>query len=165
MMKVFRKISGLRRAEEGAVIVEFALIGPVFLAMLLGVVQVGMGMQSYNAIRNVASDVSRDVMIEYLTNNKLSANQIKQTALATSVSAPYLLDSDSLEIAVTQPDTQRVEGAIEFRIAIEYEIPSVLNFMGFDAPTIEHARPIFVIKEGSGGGSGSETEDESGAEE
>lgn len=152
------KISRLARNEDGAVIIEFALIGPVFIAMLLGVVQIGIGMQSYNAIRNVASDVSRDVMIEYLTKNKLTANQIKQTALATSVSAPYLLDGDSLEVEVTEPDTQRVDGAVEFEFSIKYEIPSVLNFMGFDAPTIEHVRPIFVINEDTGGsGSGSES--------
>lgn len=153
MMRGLSKMLRMRHDSDGSVVVEFALIGPVFLAMLLGVVQVGMGMQSYNAIRNVASDVSRDVMIEYLTNNKLSAKQIKQTALATSVSAPYLLDGDSLEVEVTEPDTQRVDGAREFEFTIKYDIPSVLNFMGFDAPTIEHTRPIFVIKEDTGSGS------------
>ncbi|SMQ74563.1 TadE-like protein [Altererythrobacter xiamenensis] len=161
-MRAAERLLRLRRDNDGAVIVEFALIGPVFLAMLLGVVQVGMGMQSYNAIRNVASDVSRDVMIEYLTNNKLSANQIKQTALATSVSAPYLLDGESLEVEVTEPDTQRIDGAKEFAFTIRYDIPSVLSFMGFEAPTIEHKRPIFVIKEDAGGGS---SEGEGEAEE
>ena len=157
MKQVRHILPRLSQARDGAVIIEFALLAPLFIGLLLGVVQVGIGMQSYNAIRNVASDVSRDVMIEYLTSNKMSATSIKQTALATSVAAPYLLDGDSLDITVEEAETQRVDGAREFTFSIKYDVPTVLDFMGFDAPTIEHTRPIFVIKDSSGSGSSSAT--------
>lgn len=136
--------------DEGAVIVEFALLGPLFIGLLLAVLQIGIGMQSYNAVRNVATDVSRDVMIEYLTSNEMNSAQIKQAALATSVSAPYLLDGDSIDVEVIEATTQRVDGAREFSFTIKYEIPSILNMMGFQAPTIEHSRPIFVVKSDTG---------------
>lgn len=138
--------------NSGSVAVEFALLAPIFFAMLLGVLQIGIGMQNYNAVRNVASDVSREVMIEYLTSNEMSADQIEQTALATAISAPYLLDSDNLTIEVQEASTQRIDGAHEFELEITYEIWSILTFMGFDAPTIDHERPIFVIDEGGGSG-------------
>lgn len=152
MRKIFSQLPRLKHDDEGAVIIEFALLGPLFIGLLLAVLQIGIGMQSYNAIRNVATDVSRDVMIEYLTSNEMNSAQIKQAALATSVSAPYLLDGDSIDVVVSEAANQRVDGAREFAFTIKYEIPSILETMGFDAPVIEHTRPIFVVKNGAGGG-------------
>ena len=40
-------ISRLRQDTLGAAAIEFALIGPAFIVMILGVLQVGMGLQSY----------------------------------------------------------------------------------------------------------------------
>ena len=43
-MKLPAFLNRLRRDEHGAAIVEFALLGPAFLLMLMGVLQVGMAM-------------------------------------------------------------------------------------------------------------------------
>ena len=51
--------------ERGASAVEFALLAPVFISLMLGVVEVGMYMQNYSAVRSLASDASRFAAVEY----------------------------------------------------------------------------------------------------
>ena len=41
--------------ESGSAVVEFALVGPVLIAMLMGVFHVGMAMQNYNALRSASA--------------------------------------------------------------------------------------------------------------
>lgn len=125
-------------------VVEFALLGPLLIAMMLGVLQVGIAMQSYNAIRNVSADVARHAAVQYQTENLLSNSQIRQVALTTAVNSPYLLDRDGLDVSVETAMTQRVTGATELTLEIAYEVPSILTMMGWASPTIEFERPIFV---------------------
>jgi len=141
-----RGLLSLRSNDEGSTIIEFAIIGPAFIALLIGVLQVGLGMQSYNAVRNVSSEVARETMIEYTTGNKISKGQIRSNAISIGTSAPYLLDETLMNVAVWEPTDQRVDGATEYSIRIRYQVPMILNFMGWNGPTVEHVRPIFVVE-------------------
>ena len=135
----------LARDTRGGTIVEFALLAPVFLGLLLGVLQIGLGMQSYNALRGVSADVARNTVVEYQVSNKVTSEQIRQQVLAVAIAEPYMLQGDALRVTVVEPTDQRVDGATEFEMAIEYDVPSVTTLMGFAAPTISYTRPIFVL--------------------
>jgi Flp pilus assembly protein TadG len=69
MSKFFIRLRALCQDQRGAVAIEFALIGPAFIALLLGVLQIGVALQSYNAIRNVSADIARDVTVPYPHDN------------------------------------------------------------------------------------------------
>ena len=130
---------------SGSIAVEFGLLGPLAIAMMLGVLQVGIAMQSYNAIRNISADVARNATVQYQTNNTLTNTQIEQQALATAVNPPYLLMQDELDAVVIDAGTQRVTGAIEKTITITYQIPSILTLLGYSSPSISFSRPIFLF--------------------
>ena len=142
-----QKIGQLSRDNSGSIAVEFALLGPLFIGLLLGVLQIGIGMQNYNAVRNVTAEVARATMIEYTTGNKLTHAQIRANAVSIASSAPYLLDSDNLNVAVWKPGDQRVDGATEMMVRVRYQVPILVNVGGWDGSPIEleHIRPIFVI--------------------
>jgi Flp pilus assembly protein TadG len=137
-------LNRLRRENTGVAAIEFALIGPAFIVMILGVLQVGMGLQSYNAMRNLSADVARYSMVQYQTGNALSNSQIRSWARNHAQGAPYLLDPDRLGVTVEEPETQRVAGARELNITVTYRINSVLEFIDIDGPTLDFARPIFL---------------------
>ena len=141
LLSLFRR--GLADCR-GSVVIEFGLLGPLAIAMILGVLQVGIAMQSYNAIRNVSADVVRHTAIEYQVNNHLSDTQIEQWAYSTAVNAPYLLQSENLGVMVADATTQRVTGATEKTMTISYQIPSILTLLGYSSPSISFTRPIFV---------------------
>lgn len=131
--------------DTGAVAVEFALLGPAFLVMLLGVLQVGIAMQNYNALRNISADVSRYAMVQYQTGNKLSNSQLETWAENHALGAPYLLDQNRVNAVISDAATQRVAGATELQIVVTYQIDSLLGFAGIDGPFITFTRPMFLL--------------------
>ena len=140
-----RFLRRLSRDTKGAAIIEFALLAPALIVMLVGVLQVGVALQSYNALRNVSADVARYAMVQYATGNKLSNQQLSTHATAVAREAPYLLNS-TLRVTVTNVATPQVSGTTEKTLSIDYEIPSLLATMGVSAPTINYTRPLFLAR-------------------
>ncbi len=145
-------LNRLRQDTLGAAAIEFALLGPAFLVMMLGVLQVGLGLQSYNAMRNLSADVSRYAMVQYQTGNTVSASQIRTWGRNHAQGSPYLMDPDRLGMTVEEAETQRVDGATEMTITVTYQITSVLEFIDIDGPRLDFERPIFLLDSSAGSG-------------
>ena len=73
MKRRFNRYRRLARDKQGSVLVEFALLAPVLLTLMVGVVQVGLHVQNVNAVRNLAADGARAAMVEYQRGNLLTA--------------------------------------------------------------------------------------------
>jgi Flp pilus assembly protein TadG len=150
MTQTENPIVALRKDCAGSVVVEFAILGPVLLTMLFGVLQFGIGMQNYNALRSVSAEVARYAVIDAQdaaaqsdmtmrdTNNELEAY-----AREVASAAPYGLQADRLTVTITSVPT-RVEGASERTINVQYNIPSLLGIMGIDSIPISYSRPVFI---------------------
>jgi Flp pilus assembly protein TadG len=134
---------------SGAVALEFALVGPALIIMLMGVMQVGIGMQNYNALRNVSAEVARYAMVQYATGNNLTNDQLNAYVYNVGEGAPYLLKGDSLVAQVTDAATQRVTGATEKTLTMTYQIPSLLDSLGLHGPSISYTRPLFLTTPGA----------------
>lgn len=137
-------LSRLITDRRGAAAVEFGLLAPAFLLMFIGVLQVGVGMQAYNSLRQVSSQTAREVSVQYQTDNRLSNSQIAQVATANATSAPYILSSDRLTVTVELAGTQRVPAARELTLEFRYQVPTFLDFAGIEGPELTYTRPIFV---------------------
>ena len=111
--------------ETGAAAIEFAILAPLIITMLLGVLAVGVQMQNYNAVRNVAGDVGRYTIVEYQKSNKLSADQIRDVATAIAESGKYNLQPENLDVQVVLADTA-VANAKQFQITVTYQAPDLL---------------------------------------
>lgn len=135
----------IRRNEDGATMIEFALLGPMFLLMLFGVLQVGVALQNYNALRGISADVARYAMVQYQTGNTISNSQIETWAENHALGAPYMLDTNRMNAVVTNATTQRVAGATELQLVVSYQIDSFL--VGIEFPFITYTRPIFLLDE------------------
>ena len=145
MIKTLPLFQRLARDTSGSMVIEFALIGPAFLVMIFGVLQVGIGLQNYNALRNVSADVARYAMVQHQTGNELTASQIRTYALNTGQGAPYLLVGSKMNASVDVAGTQRVAGATEMEITVTYQVDSVLEFADINGPFISYTRPIFLL--------------------
>jgi Flp pilus assembly protein TadG len=143
-MRVAALLRRLRRDTRGAMIVEFALLAPAFLILVFGVLYVGMGLQNYNAIRNLSADVARYAMVQQQAGNTLTNTQIRSYALARAQGAPYLLKVTNLGAFVTTPATQRIAGVRELEVVITYEVENMLGFAGISSPYLTFTRPIFL---------------------
>ena len=134
------------RDNSGSALIEFALIGPLVIGLMLGVLQVGLAAQSYNAMRSASADAARYALVEYQKGNTPSAATIETQAEDIATSDPYRLDSDALVLDVDEAPTQSVDGAIEMTIVTRYSPPLVLPFFKWTSPQMTYERPIFVIQ-------------------
>lgn len=150
MIRSFPSCRALRRDSAGSVAIEFALIGPAMFAMLLGVMQIGIGMQNYNALRSVSAEVARYAVINAQdaaaqSNMTLrdTNDQLEDYAEEIATATPYGLQASKLTVTVTSVPT-RVDGASERSIQLQYNIPSVLGVIGIDSIPITYTRPVFI---------------------
>ena len=134
----------LHRDNQGAVAVEFAMLAPVFLTMLLGTLVMGMYLQNINALQSAANDTSRQVTVAYQRNNQVMPAEIQDIARGVAIRAPYLLDTDRLDVVVEQVASSRVTGATEFNVHFSYQLIG-LPFVPISWLTIDYQRPVFVI--------------------
>ena len=144
---MIRKVaSSLRSNQTASAAVEFALIGPLFLTLFMGVMQVGIGMQNYNALRSISADTARYAVINYQKSNLLTAIQLQTYATNLAKAAPYGLEqSPRFTVFVSTPATQRVAGATEFQIRVTYRVRTWLGLIGLGEIPLTYTRPIFVI--------------------
>lgn len=133
------------RHRGGSVVTEFALLAPTVMALMLGVFQIGIGMQNYNAMRSIASDVVRYATVNYQTGNELTNDQIRYYTRSIAIKNPYGLESSRLALRVTSVATPRVTGTIEKQVSMTYSIPTVLSFVGVDEFPITYTQPLFLM--------------------
>lgn len=137
-------IRRLAADRRGAAVIEFAFLAPMMIVMMLGVVQVGIGLQNYNALRNLSADMARFAMVQYASGNHLTNEQLKTFTESAGQGAPYLLAKTKLHATITDAATQRVTGAKELSMTVTYQIPSLVDSMGLSGPEISYTRPIFL---------------------
>lgn len=138
-------MSRLGRDASGSAAVEFALIGPAFIGMFMGVLQLGMGMQNYNALRSISADVSRYAVVNYQTRNRLNTAQLQDYAHGIASAPPYGLIRARFAVEITVAANQRVTGANEYNVHLTYRIPTFLAIFNISDIPLTYDRPIFVI--------------------
>ncbi len=131
--------------RTGAMAVEFALLAPLLFTMMIGIFQVGVFMQNYNAVRSLASDTGRYVMVEYQKGNNVNDTDIQSVARSFAVNAPYLLDTNRLTVTATTQGTSRITGAKEISVNFNYQLEDFLPFVTLPGTNVTYSRPIFVV--------------------
>lgn len=138
------RFGALARDTRGSALVEFALIGPAMLLVLLAVFQVALHIQNYNAVRNLAADGSRHAVVEYQKGTRSPSAAIQTWIRAKAVSGVYNLNTDRLEVLVTPATTSRLAGMVEMEIAVTYSAPEYLWSIAGDTLNIRYTRPVFL---------------------
>lgn len=141
-----RKVSCILCDASGSLAIEFALLIPVLITMMLGVFQIGITMNSYNAMRSAAADISRYTVVQYQNGSYRDTNDLTTTARAMATAAPYMLDTSRLTISVSRPVTQRVAGTTELSVSLRYNAPSVMNLIGVSDIPLSYSQPVFLVE-------------------
>lgn len=133
--------------SSGATAIEFALMGPLLFTLMLGILQVGLAMQAYNAMRSASADVARYAVVERQKGNTITTTGLTTKARQIAVASPYKLITGNLSTASVTLDTAgtQVTGATRYKVQYNYNVPNFLEII--DLPTIPlmYSRPIFVV--------------------
>ena len=134
----------LRQDTRGGVLVEFALLAPVLLTMIMGVIQVGIHVQNSNAVQNLAADGARLAAVEYQKGNAITDAQIEALIEALGTGPKYVLEDDRLKVNV-DTEVSRIAGVLEKTIEIKYTAPDYLAFVDTELLVLEYERPVFLL--------------------
>ena len=141
MTRLFKRLA---KSRSGAAAVEFAIIGPFLITAMLGVFQIGLGMQNYNALRAVSAEMARYTLINYQSGNPIDNTLIRLHGRALAKDPPYNLHSDLLEVTVTTAATPRLADTIEKTIALRYRVPTMLSIINFKEVPLEYTRTVVL---------------------
>lgn len=137
----------IRKSETGASAVEFALAAPIALILMVGVIQVGIAMQGYNAIRSMVGDLARHTVVRYSTGVDLADDQIEADAMARATAAPYLLNADNLVIDVQSAESSGIGGVKQIDVTVSYAVRSIIPGLDADQFPMTLEKSIYVVDE------------------
>jgi hypothetical protein len=109
------------------------------------VVEVGIYMQNYNAVKSLASDAARFAAVEYQKNNKITEVTLEENIHSMGLGAPYLLSPDRLTVQVDEVTPSPVDGARQFTLTLTYDLPDFVGGTSVDDVTLDYSRQIFVL--------------------
>lgn len=144
-MRCDRLLRRLQGNVGGVAAVEFALVAPLVIGLMLGMFQVSIGMHNYNSLRGAVNDAARHTIVKFQDETRPDEAALTATARQIATSSPYNLNPENLEVTVDLLDDSRVAGALEATITMEYEIPSVARLVGMKDIHVEYSRPVFLI--------------------
>ncbi|RVQ69081.1 pilus assembly protein [Croceicoccus ponticola] len=142
LMQLF--LTRLQKDDRGVSAIETAILLPVLVTMLIGVLQIGLYLQAQNAVRSVGGEMSRFMTVESQKHNQVTNQQIEDTALGIAVSAPYILKSSQLDIEVADSTVQNIDRVRQVDVKMSYTVPNILGFADWDVMTIDYTRKAFI---------------------
>ncbi|MDB5647221.1 TadE/TadG family type IV pilus assembly protein [Methylobacterium sp.] len=80
-------VRNFRRASHGATAVEFALVMPLFVLILVEILQGGLYIFCYAALEKATADASRTVMLGALTNSSNTASGFRASVVCSNLIA------------------------------------------------------------------------------
>lgn len=138
-----RLIARIRKDESGSTLVEFAMLAPLFFAMLFGLFQVAILIQNYNALRSAGDDLSRYVVVEYQKGSSLSEAQIQTAAVGIAAGKPYFLDTSYLAVTSSKTSSS-MAGADKVTLNMSYTSADFLRFFGVNGVTLHFNKDLYV---------------------
>jgi len=121
------------RGERGQALVEYALVLPILLLLLLGIMEFGILVFNYNTIANAAREGARYGIVHWRDADKGEAG-IRAAALALTSG----LDQDPLVLVIdpTWPEGTEDKGVVRVEVTYESQLvtgPIIRVFFGDDS--------------------------------
>jgi Flp pilus assembly protein TadG len=111
------------RNHKGQALVEFALVLPILILLIMGIVQFGLVINSYLTIQNASREAARAGIIG------TSDVDIKNLIITTSNS----LEAEDLTVSITPNESNRVSGeTLSVKLSYNYEliVPVINSIFG-----------------------------------
>ena len=111
-------------AEDGQTVVEFALVAPLLLVLILGILQGGIAFNHFLVVTDAARAGSRQAIVARVSN--VSIAQIQQAALTASGD----LDQSKVGVTVSDPADPTLQTAGS-AVTVTVTYPYSINLLGW----------------------------------
>lgn len=111
--------------QSGTAAIEFAIIAPVLMLFLLGIVCFGLMLGTYNAVQQLAAEAAR-ASVAGLSDSE--RNQIANSYVSSNIAGYQMIDPSKLIVATyAQPDTYRVTLSYDVSNTVVYKLSGVFK--------------------------------------
>jgi Flp pilus assembly protein TadG len=118
-----------KTAEHGAVAVEFALLAPILIMILFGIMEFGRAYNVQVSLTNAARDGARSVAI-----NNVEADAVTATVNAAPFLNPQLkntdVDFDYVAIPATTPSPTACSSGRQVTVTVTYSLSTMTGIAG-----------------------------------
>lgn len=124
-----------RDRRHGQSLVEFALILPIFLLVIFGIVDLGRGVYAYNTIQNAARQGVRVAIVDQ--NTDVIVQEVRDHAVGLDIA------SSDVTVSFLQPDTMTtpcntpIAISCEIEILVQYQFTPATPIIGNIVGTID----------------------------
>lgn len=124
----------LPQDENGASAVEFAIVGSLLIALILGTIQLGWTLQIHNQMSKAV-----DASVRFATLDRASsAGEIEQK-FSTKINGA-LKDLDSNRLVIAPLEQGQVEGVNVWKFKVTYNMPVIVPGLPANIASISTAR-------------------------
>ena len=135
-----KQIQRRRRREAGAVAVEFALILPIFLALVLGIAEMGRAFNIQVSLSEAARQASR-----YAAIHCVNDGYVASSAQAAGVAAAPSVALTNANVAITYTGTGTCADGNDVSVTVSYTTPWMTGF-----PNLIPGMPANLTIQGKG---------------
>ena len=116
------KLRRAKKAEKGQAMVELALVLPILLLILLGIIEFGHIFYSYLVIQNATRDGARYGVVWDSSNNHYVTNTEVETVVRGKTTALQKSDTN-LTVYITPTTESTKASGKNFEVNIKYNVP------------------------------------------
>jgi Flp pilus assembly protein TadG len=113
-----------RASERGAVAVEFAIVAPVLVMLLLGIMEFS---RAYNAQASLSAAAREGVRVLAITGNQAAARSAAKTAAVSLVPA---LQDTNIGFGAPCPSMVSTGSSPQATVTITYSLPTMTGIAG-----------------------------------
>lgn len=117
-----------RRSARGAAIVEFALVVPIFLLLVMGIIDFGFAFNDYNSVRQGVREGARQIVVaDWDTDGCTTGSSSAKAACVTK--ARIGLDTADTRVKIVLPESY--EPGDPVKVCAMYPFSSLTGMFGF----------------------------------
>jgi Flp pilus assembly protein TadG len=132
-----RSIRTLRESERGQAVVELALVLPILLLILVGIVELGRAVNNWNNDTNLANVVARYAIVgKKPSSTACPGEQTAETFVACEAKNEGL---GSTKVCIKAPAGAKAGEPLEVKVESKYKWLSYLHFKATEATLTGHA--------------------------
>ena len=113
------------RSERGAVAVEFALLAPVLMLLLFGIMEFG---RAYNVQISLSNAAREGVRVMAISNDARAARDAVRSALGTLT--PALADDKIVFVASTPAGAKTCSAGAQMSVTVGYTLTTMTGIAG-----------------------------------
>jgi len=131
--------AGHRRPERGQSLLEFAVVAPLFLLIVMGVVDFGVGLKSWIQVTNAAREAARYGAV-YCSAGEIDGTPVADLVVERAIDSATGLDLDPSKISVSSNcdaghSTESVTVSIDYDYKLISPLGGMMSFFGGGIPS------------------------------